>query len=261
MNVYASITDFPLYTSLDTFFHGFKNAGVDGVEIVGGYKSRWSLSHLFKVSEKYELPIVSFHQPIWSGVGVYFDEMFFKAIAGHGVHYVTFHPLTFSSFTSAAMKKYLTNLSNLQEKYDIHVLIENMSNEFGYTKLFDSSAGSMLHHLETVHAIAQEYGFLLTFDISHAEFTRPDTQAIFSQMFPLIGVVHLSSFVHGTHHLPLTQGTFELEPFLGFLKKKDYKGKIILEVNHDIMKRLLLPYDFGAIKDSVNAIRKITDRW
>jgi len=81
MKINASLTDFPVYISLETFFKEFKKTGVDGLEVVGGYKNRWSFKRLFHLAEKYNLPITSFHQPIWSGVGAYFDENFFKNIS------------------------------------------------------------------------------------------------------------------------------------------------------------------------------------
>jgi len=261
MKINASITDFPIYTSVETFFREFKSAGADGVEIVGGYKNRWSFEKLFFLSKEYDLPIVSFHQPIWSGVGAYFDEPFIKNIAKKGVKYLTFHPLIFRSFEDKEMKKYFQKMSDAQQKYGVHMLLENMPNEFGYTKLFTSGKNANIMHLEKIYALGQEYGFLFTFDISHAELQDPAKSTIFTQMYSSIAVFHLSSFAAHNHHLPLHEGEFQLEDFVTYLYKKKFNGHLTLEVNESMLKRIVLPYDFSSIKKSIDYFRKITDKF
>lgn len=261
MKINASLTDFPVYVSLETFFKEFKQTGIDGLEIVGGYKNRWSFDKLFFLAKEYDLPIRSFHQPIWSGIGAYFDEDFFKNIAKRNVQYVTFHPLAFHSFEDFQMKKYFSRMAQIQEEYGIHMLLENMPDDLGYRKLFQSYKNKKIHqHLEKIYELGHEYGFLFTFDISHAELVDPTREQAFIQMFPSIAAIHLSSFTTEKHHLPLTQGDFQLSPLLTFLKKKRYKGELTLEVNENIFRRVFLPYDFESIKDSVDYFRRITDK-
>lgn len=260
MKINASITDFPIYTSTETFFEEFKKAGADGVEIVGGYKNRWTFEKLFALSKKYNLPIVSFHQPIWSGLGAYFDETFFKNIAQKNVKYITFHPLVFRSFDDDDMRRYLEKMAKVQKNYGITMLLENMPNEFGYRKLFGNGGNKNIKHLEKIYSLGKEYGFHFTFDISHAELPNPGESKIFTQMLPLIGVVHLSSFVPGNHHLSLTEGNFQLDSFLRYLKQQKFTGNLTLEVNESMLKRVLLPYDFGSISKSIAYFRKIADK-
>src|SRR5258706_231998 len=57
MKVSASITDFPLHTSIETFFRELKNCGADGVELVLGAKSVWSFEKIKMLSKKYDLLI------------------------------------------------------------------------------------------------------------------------------------------------------------------------------------------------------------
>lgn len=260
MKINASITDFPIYTSIETFFQEFKNAGADGVEIVGGYKNRWSFEKLFALSKKYNLPIVSFHQPIWSGVGAYFDERFFKNIALKKVRCVTFHPLAFRSFGEEEMNRYLEKMVQIQNKYDIKMLLENMPNEFGYTKLFTGKKNSNTEHLEKIYKVGKDYGFGLTFDISHAELPNPVTSKTFTQMLPIVKVFHLSSFNSQHHHLPLTEGDFQLKPFLAYLRKQKFKGHVTLEINESLFRRVLMPYDFESIRQSISYFKMIADR-
>lgn len=257
LRINGSITDFPVYTSMESFFKGFKKTGVNGVEIVGGYKNRWAFEKLFFLSKKYALPIVSFHQPAWSGLGLYTDKAFFKNIVAHNVKKVTLHPLTFVSFSSRFMKRYFSTMEKIQKEYGITFLLENMPNESEYTKLFEKNAKDTKNHLQTIYEIGKAYGFGFTYDVSHAEFIYPQKKKIFLKMLPSIGVIHLSSFFHKSHHLPLYEGEFALKEFLAYLKKSKFTGDIVLEINASLLKRIIFPYDFEAIARSVALIRQI----
>lgn len=258
LKINASITDFPLYTPVESFFQQFKEAGANGVEIVGGYKNRWSFDKLFAYSKKYRLPIVSFHQPVWSGVGLFVDRGFFKEIASHGVRKVTFHPLTFTSLESSTMRRYFRAFSEIQRSYGISMCLENMPNELEYRRLYVDKTPAT--HLEDIYRIGQEYGFLYTYDVSHGETSDPHKLAIFRKMLPSIGVIHLSSFSEKGHHLPLGEGNLHLESFLKFLLKEKYAGEIVLEINHSLLRRILYPYDFSAISHSILQVQELIDK-
>src|SRR5258708_10168088 len=120
LQISASITDFPLQTPIETFFRKFKEAGVDTVELVIGAKTI-NVPRMFALSQKYQLPIVSFHQSPWSGFGFSFDENFIIQAKQYGVTTYTFHPLTFMSFDSKQMKQYFIKLKEIQEKYAITI--------------------------------------------------------------------------------------------------------------------------------------------
>lgn len=267
MNVNASITDFPVFSQVETFFKKFKEAGVDGLELVLGVKSRFEYARIAYLSEKYDLPIKSIHQPMWSGVGLYFDESFAPFAKKLGVRHIVFHPLTFCSFDSRLMKKYFIRLAYLQEKYDICVMLENMNvHDFPYRKLFDTSPDANLHHMQRLNAIADEYGFLLTYDVSHAEIINPAKTEIFSTIFSKIGNIHISSFSlrkdkkSMIHHLPLTMGDFDVEDFVKCLQKKKYQGLLTMEIYYPKLKLIMNRYDFTAIANSVRVIKEAADK-
>src|SRR5258706_11284872 len=112
LKVSASIIgDFPLLSGHERFFRGFKEAGVDGVEIVSGFKSRLRFRALAAMSKEYDLPITSIHQSAWSGVGVYFDERLFRKFDKLGVSTFVCHPLAFARMDSRRMKRYLERMS------------------------------------------------------------------------------------------------------------------------------------------------------
>src|SRR6266567_1523971 len=101
INISVSITDFSLVPyGLEPLFNGLKQAGADGLEIVVGIKSRWSSNQLKKLSEKYELPIITLHQPPWSGLGFWLDEGFMKLADDLKVKGVVIHPRAFVSLRS-----------------------------------------------------------------------------------------------------------------------------------------------------------------
>ncbi len=260
MKIHASVTDFPLFAQTETFFKQFKEAGVEGLELVVGAKSRFEYARLSYLSEKYDLPIGSLHQPPWSGIGLYFDEDFLQVAKRLGVKNIVFHPLAFRSFESHAMQKYFEKLAFIKDKWDVTILIENMPKDIVYEKLHDNTPAHMQHHLEKMKATADTYGFLLTYDVSHAEFSDPQKLPIFQRLLPSIGVIHVSSFSKDKHHLSLLEGDFHAEPFFSYLVKKKYQGQLVLEINRSLFRRILYRYNFKAVKDSVALIKKTLDK-
>lgn len=259
MNISASITDFPLFYHMETFFRKFHEAGVDGVEIVLGIKSRWQLARIKHLSKQYKLPITSVHQPPWSGTGVYFDEQFINWAKELGTKSIVFHPLSFTNFESRAMEKYLKKLAAMQQAYDITVMFENMPKDFVYKNLYLPPYTTNLQHLEQINTYADMYGLSLTYDVSHPELVQPQKEPIFQHMFSKIANIHLSSFVHDHHHLPLTMGNFDSKGFLHYLAKKKYKGLITLEVYYPQMQRMVWgnTFDFSGVADSVKVFKEI----
>lgn len=259
MKISASITDFPLLYHIETFFQQFHKAGVDGVEIVLGIKSRWQLKRIKQLSKRYQLPVTSVHQPPWSGTGLYFDERFVEWAKELGTTSLVFHPLSFTSFSSQAMEKYCKRLAAIQEKYDVTIMFENMPKDFAYKKLYLPPYTTNIQHLEQVNTFADMYGLSLTYDVSHPELVSPQKEPIFQQMFPKIANIHLSSFRPGHHHLPLNLGILDTKGFLQYLKQKKYKGLITLEVYYPHPHIMILgnTYDFSGVANSVKVFREI----
>lgn len=254
--VAASITDFPLQTSVEEFFRKFKNAGVDSVELVIGIKTP-NLSQMVALSKRYGLPITSLHQSYWSGLGFSSDEYFIREGKKYGISTFTFHPLTFLSFGDARMKRYFQQLQMLQKKYAVTICLENMPREKVYEKLFHAPYSDMDAQLEKMYAVAEEYDLSLTYDVSHTRFTHPQDHAIFKKMLHRIKNIHLSSFHGNDEHLPLDKGDFDTKSFLTFLAKEKYTGLLTFEINYSLSKRILMPYNFDEIIRSVAIITSL----
>lgn len=255
MKINASITDFPLYTSLETFFQEFKRCGVDSVELVIGFKAR-NLEKAQRLATKYNLPIVSLHQSIHSGIGLGFDERYLVTARQMGIRHVVFHPLALTVFDTHRLHNYFQKLHNIQKKYDIVVCLENMNGERIYRQLFTPPYETMEKQLHKMYKIAEEYGIFLTYDTSHAALDQPQKNNAFRAMFPKIKNIHLSSFTTQQEHLPLDKGNFDTEGFLQYLQKEKYRGLLTFEINYSLFKRMVYKYDFSEIERSVKIIRK-----
>ncbi|HSA84050.1 MAG TPA: TIM barrel protein [Patescibacteria group bacterium] len=258
--VNTSIFDFsPLFRDMEYLFRGLKETGVDGVELIVGYKSRWSVKRMRYLSEKYDLPIVSLHQPAWSGFGLtFFDEGFVDLAKTFGAKGITFHPLMNMSFADPRMKKYLEKLREIREKKQIDVFLENLPVKYepGLLNTFFHS-GLDTTDVEKVAQITREYGIKMTFDIDHAHVPSPHQEAWFSRIFSQIGNVHLSSFSKDANHLPLDMGDFHIQAFLQELHRKNYQGLFTLELHYPSL-FTFFGYDFAMIKRSVDIVHGVT---
>jgi hypothetical protein len=59
-----SITDLPIISSIKELFALAKKIKVDGIEGVLGYKTYFAFDNLKTLSNQYNIPILSIHQPI-----------------------------------------------------------------------------------------------------------------------------------------------------------------------------------------------------
>lgn len=253
LKISTSITDFaPLFGNLEYVFRGLQQTGVKGVEIVIGLKSRWSARKLRQLSEKYNLPITSIHQPIWSGTGWYFDEKFVELTKQFGTQTVVFHPLSGIPFHHPKMQKYLQKLSDLQEQKGITVCLENLPKQYYMmpwaNRFFPSDASTS--DINQLFTVVKQYGFKATVDIDHLRLPTPHKEIWFSKNLDLIGNIHLSSFIKKKEHLPLYMGDFQGKGFVESLNKQNYEGKLTFEIYYPHLINLF-SYNFEAIKKSV----------
>ncbi len=255
--VSVSVTDSPLFVSLDYMYSGLKEAGADGVELVPGFKSRWNFTKVKELSAHYNLPITSVHQPLWGIAGVWFDEGCIAAAKRIGINTFVFHPLARCAFSDERMVTYLKRLADLQKKYSVDILLENMPLGVRAKILkrylpYHSDATNPRKVLKAV----QDFGLGITFDTSHTSSSRPQKESWFAEIFPNIKNIHLSSFTRHKDHLPLDMGDFKTTEFIEELKQRNYSGLITLEVYYPSKVRLR-KYDFEGIKRSVELIKKI----
>jgi sugar phosphate isomerase/epimerase len=257
MNVSVSISDLPVLQKLDYLFSGLKKAGADGLEIVTGVKSRWSWERLHALTEEYDLPVTSAHQPPWSALNIYFDERYIRHAVAIGIKHFVYHPLPKYSFSDQKMIDYAKRLSALKKQYNVTIMLENMPS--AYRRTFASQF--MPLHADTI-SIPKFIPFLNTYDldfnldISHASLPEPQNAAWFDPIFPRMRNIHLSSYRATRDHLPLDMGEFKTKEFIKALQKRKYSGLVTLEVFYPRMLRVNT-FDFDAIKRSIDIIKSV----
>lgn len=257
MKVNVSIHDFsPLLRNHEFLFRKLKDTGVDGIELLVGVKSRWSPRYYKSLSKKYNLPIVSLHQPVWAWFDLYFDEGFFNIAQELGVKYVTCHPLPKVGFNHERMRAYFKKLSEIQHKTGIEILIENMPEKYNVRLLslfFPQNAAT--RDIKSLYNAITEYELNMTLDIDHLQSPLPYKDPFFELIYPKIKNIHLSSFDEKRRHLPLHLGDFQASEFIQYLKTVKYEGLLTFEINYP---RLIsyFDYNFEAIQKSVAIVKK-----
>ena len=256
MKINTSINDFaPLLRGPEFLFRGLQSTGVDGIELGVGFKSRWSIKQYQTLTKKYDLPIVSLHQPLWSGIGLYFDEGAFALAKQLGIKKIVCHPLPKTSFQSSRMRTYLKRLSHMQEKFDVEILLENLPKAYNHKLLNHffppaSDTGDIL----AVYTTAKEFGFKLALDIDHLRIPAPHKEEWFNTIMPLIANIHLSSFNATKKHMPLYQGKFQAREFMHYLNKHNYTGLLTFEISAPST-ITFTNYDFSSIAQSVALLK------
>ena len=256
MNVNVSIGDFsPLLRSPEYLFKGLSQTGADGIELWIGMKSRWTPEHYLRLSKKYNLPIVSVHQPLWAMTGLIFDEGFFTVAQRLGVQYVTCHPLPGHNLAEAHMKEYFERLADIQKRTGMHILIENMPQQ-NRNKLLNYVAPlkGLAAPVSEVYKYTAPHGLNLTIDTDHIHTPKPQDEPWFDEVFPAIQNIHLSSFDGDNRHLPLDTGMLDTSGFMRCLKEKHYAGLLTLEVCAP-KSITMIGYTFDDIRRSVSLCR------
>lgn len=227
-----SVADIPLGIALEEYFLLANNLKVDGLEVVVGWKTRFQLRKLARLSKRYNVPILSIHQPAWSVAGWWQDEKAFYFAKKFNSVYVA-HPLVNTHINSPKSKAYYKWLVQMQNKYEIEILIENMTNIYQLMPLLHYV--SKKHHdsatdVEYFDSICKKYGFGFTLDISHLMEKEPQNADGFSELWPYLKNIHLSDFTEKKEHMGLGDGVLNYESFLSYLKEKKYTGLINLEL-------------------------------
>jgi sugar phosphate isomerase/epimerase len=256
LQVNASISDFsPLLRGPAYLFAGLQSAGVSGIELWIGVKSRWTIGYYQRLAKKYDLPIVSLHQPLWAMTGVWFDEGFFTLAQKLGVQHVTCHPLPNIPLQDRRMQKYFRRLANAQKRTGVKVLVENLPQHYrnGLLHRFFPPALDASDMLR-VSEMASKFGLGVTLDTDHIHLPKPHKQPWFNAVLPKVRNVHLSSFGDDKRHLPLYMGDLQAWEFVQYLQKRNYVGTITLEIAWpgSITMRSC---DFDAIRNSVKLLQ------
>lgn len=227
-----SIADIPLGIALEEYFLLASHLQVDGLELVVGWKTRFNMRKVARLSKRYNVPILSVHQPAWSVAGFFNDAGAFKFAQKFNSVFVA-HPLVNQHINSPKSKVYYKWLFEMGKKYELDILIENMTNIYQLMPLLHYV--SKKHHdsatdLGYFDTICRKYNFGFTLDISHLMASEPQKAEGFTELWPYLRNIHLSDFTEKREHMGLGDGLLNYESFLSYLKEKKYNGLINLEL-------------------------------
>lgn len=227
-----SIADIPLGIALEEYFLLASHLKVDGLELVVGWKTRFNLRKVVRLSKRYSVPILSVHQPAWSLAGLYNDAGAFKFAQRFGAVFVA-HPLVNQHVNSPKSKAYYKWLSEMKKKYELEILLENMTNIYQLMPLLHYV--SKKHHdsatdLKYFDTICSRYGFGFTLDTSHLMSPEPQNESGFAEIWPFLKNIHLGDYTSKKEHMGLGDGLLNYDSFLSYLRSKKYAGIINLEL-------------------------------
>lgn len=227
-----SVADIPLGIALEEYFLLASHLKVDGLELVVGWKTRFNLRKVVRLSKRYNVPILSVHQPAWSVAGMWQDEGAFKFARKFNSVFVA-HPIVVQPINSPKSKAYFKWLTEMGKKYEIEILIENMTNIYQLMPMFHYV--SKRHHdsatnLSSFVNVCKKYELGFTLDTSHIMEREPQDALGFEEILPYLRNIHLSDFTAKKEHLGLGDGDLDYASFLDYLKKIKYSGLINLEL-------------------------------
>lgn len=229
-----SIADIPVNINIRSLFAFAQQSNVDGVEIVLGYKTYPGIKSLARLSNQYNIPILSIHKPLSFGKLLYpIDEVF--QITKFFQAKLIIHPLKAYSGTNQKQQDYLSQMEDLQGKYKVDVLLENLSIKsslpiYKYSPKAEISNTDIIN----IYKLSKKHHFGVTFDTSHFNHTSIHTNQDFIKILPSIKNIHLSDFDGQKQHLALGEGKFEAKAFLQLLKRHKYNKLITMELSPHI---------------------------
>jgi sugar phosphate isomerase/epimerase len=255
VKILASITDFPLFRTFEYNFFEIKKTGADGVEIVHGIKSHWPFEKVKKLSQKYHLPVLSVHQPLWGGYG-FPDFSFVKFALDLNVENIVIHPLPRLGLEDEKMKRYFEKMSKLGQQYGFKMLLENLpvKSQAPFVDKFFPGHQETFNPLLILEA-AKKWGFKITLDTTHLEDGNIDKRPWLKKVLLHTENIHLSNFSPKRAHYPIYMGNMDYKNFLSVLKDTDYERLITLEIYYPKMAPLR-NYDYSGLKKSIEIIRK-----
>ncbi len=251
-----SVADIPLGIALEEYFLLASHLKVDGIELVIGWKTRWAMKKISRLSKRYDVPILSIHQPPWALAGFIKDEGSFKFAQRYNAKFVA-HPLVVQHINSPQSQKYYRWLRDMGKKYNLEILIENMTNIYQLLPLLHYV--SKKHHdtateLPRFEKICKKYNFGFTLDIAHLMQSNPQNAPGFKEILPYLKNIHLSDYTAKKEHMGIGNGDLNYEGFLSYLVEEKYEGIVNLELCPRILNAREKYYK--DITESVKLVRK-----
>lgn len=238
--------------SLENIFQKLKQAGIEGLELIAlkNLPER-NIEILKKISQKYNLKILSIHQSNESLLNITINEIKRLCKIAHvfSAHTVVLHINAIGS--KLFDKNFISELKKLQNEYKIIFGIENV------VKSPFSRSKEMYRGKEFSQAIKLS-GLAITFDTTHLGQAGDDICEFYKINKERIVNIHISDYkkswlnqillLANKTHLPLNEGELPIAKFLKTLKEENYLGLITMEINAGLNK---LCQNAGVIKNAL----------
>lgn len=242
------------YFSLDELFSFAKQAGFDGVEYLASLKD-WvkKPQHIVDLSEKYNVPVLSIHQPIWSifySPSFLIPHMVSLAQDFPSVKITNQHLSAFLNPLGSNINGAMQFIESAKEK-NIQVSYESNPGRFYLSKRYPKAT----YEFTAFEEYAKQHSLPMTMDTSHIANVGGDIVAFFRRNHKQIKLIHLSDYKDGIEHLPLGTGKLPLKEFLQEIKKAKWNGQITFEIG-TIKHFKTKKEKFAALQSSLDFVRK-----
>ncbi len=240
--------------SLEELFLFGKEAGFDGIEYVAYMRDLYrSPKRIYNLSKKYDIPVISLHQP--PPLVVYTPYVLYPRMASLANYFpdVTLinHHLSGLVNTYSTRISFVNRFLRHAKKDGITVTFESNPKKpptFGFHPLVTRNP-----KLFGDYCIA--YDLPITLDTSHIADNNFDIVEFFTLYRNKIKLIHISDYKPHKQHLPFGQGDLPLKQFFKEIKKTSWKGLITFEVCKfpGMIKKT---EKLNAIKSSLEMIKK-----
>jgi sugar phosphate isomerase/epimerase len=235
---------------VDTVMALAAESGFAGVELMIDWRRETHhLTHLEKLTARYQLPILAVHSPFasvpfgWPNEPVAVVKQSVRLAETLGAQIVVVHPpvrwVRFQSLVIAPQRswklslpvpvaglgrlgRWLQNdLPDFQANTPVKIAVENMPRRWlGPWQLEP-------HHFNNTQQLSQFQH--LTLDTTHVGTWREDLLAFYQQVKNRVAHIHLSNY-NGKEHQLLQNGSLPLDTFLAELVKDRFRGLVSLEL-------------------------------
>jgi hypothetical protein len=209
-----------------------KKAGFDGIEYMLTMRDLvFGPSKALRLSEKYNMPITSLHQPLILIIQTpswLFPRMLIIPKQFPHAQLVNHH-------VSAFMFRKPSPVRALKYK--------KMFEEADLMVSYESNPGNGLFSIGRQYAkptydpiafqeFAWKHDLPMNLDVCHIASRNYDIVKFFTDNHKLIRLIHLSDFKDGKQHLPLGEGTLPIKKLLQEVKRLKWDGHITFEIFH-----------------------------
>lgn len=150
--------------------------------------------------------------------------------ASVGADKLVVHPFP-AFFNKKGVKELMRNvLIDIQKKYKIDILLENLEKRFIVGSL--GIEPYCIMNYEELYHFAADNSFYLNLDTAHCATKNIAPADFFEKYHKRIKGIHVSNFKNGCHR-PLDEGSINFEAFFALLRKYGYSCTLTLELNRE----------------------------